>query len=458
MIDNSIRNPAVSGIFYPGDAQTLQASIDDLLDKAPRFTIQPKAIIAPHAGYMYSGSIAATAYASLAEHAHKIKKVVLLGPAHTVYFKGIAADSADYFATPLGNIPIDHSLREKALSLPFVQTLPEAHEKEHCLEVQLPFCQRILNDFTLLPLVVGDCSKALVMKLLETVWGGAETLIIISSDLSHYLPYNMAQQKDSQTCLYIDTLKEDAIEHDGACGYFPLRGFLAFARRRGMVANRLALCNSGDTAGDKSRVVGYAAYHFYEQLRVSDYCGEELLEVADNTIKTGAVENKAFEYDACQYSDVMNLHIPSFITLTKQGQLRGCMGSLKPTDKLITNVIQNAHRAAFSDPRFPPVQSHELEDIAISISLLTPLVPLYFDSYEHLLSQLTPGQDGLLLRFQHYQATFLPSVWAQLPDKDSFIRHLLNKMGLPPNFWPPKMQAWAYQAEYIQSEGSITRV
>jgi AmmeMemoRadiSam system protein B/AmmeMemoRadiSam system protein A len=455
MTDSTIRLPAVAGLFYPGDQHTLQTIVDDLLQQSPRFTLQPKAMIVPHAGYMYSGSTAARAYSSLDKFADTIKKVVMLGPAHMVYFKGIALDSANYFATPLGDIPIDESLRRQALKLPFVQSLSQAHSKEHCLEVQLPFCQRVLGDFTLLPFVVGDCSKEQVMQLLDVVWGGPETLIVISSDLSHYLPYAVAQQKDSETCLFIDSLEEEAIGHDSACGYYPLRGFLAYARQRGMVANRLALCNSGDTAGDKSRVVGYAAYHFYEQLRVSDYCGEELLALANQTIEAQAMEGRAFEYEPSRYSDVLNLLIPSFITLSKQGQLRGCMGSLKAQDNLGRNVIHNAHQAAFADPRFEPVQGHEIEELSISISLLTPLVPVQFSSYEQLLEQVRPGIDGLLLQYQHYHATFLPSVWETLPRKEEFIHHLLVKMGLAKNFWSPQMQAWTYQTEYIQAANTI---
>ncbi len=256
----NIRHAAVAGMFYPDDAEELQQFI--LANIKPTDTPAPKAIIAPHAGYIYSGSIAASVYQQLQNARYTIKKVVLLGPSHRVPLLGLAASSADYFQTPLGNIPIDHDNINKLLALKQVKTLDQAHVMEHSLEVHLPFLQTVLNDFVLTPLVVGDAAPLEVSEVLETVWGGDETLIVISSDLSHYHDYNTAQAMDRATSDAIINLQPDKLGYEDACGRNPIKGLLTIAKQRGMHCELIDLRNSGDTAGDKSQVVGYGAYAF----------------------------------------------------------------------------------------------------------------------------------------------------------------------------------------------------
>lgn len=445
----ALRQPAVAGTFYPENPTALQQMVDAFLAKARRFEPQPKALLVPHAGYVYSGAIAAQAYASLEHYQQGIKKIVLLGPAHTLYFKGIAYDPVDAFLTPLGEVPQSQDLLNQIKELPMVVSLAEAHEREHCLEVQLPFCQREFSDFEILPLVVGDCPEEAVVTLLDKIWGGQETLIIISSDLSHYLPYYQAVEMDNRTCLHIDTLEGDSLQHESACGYFPLRGFLAYARQRGLYARLLEKCNSGDTAGEKSRVVGYAAYHFYEDLRIGDHCRDSLIGLATETIRVQAAEARPYRISLENYSEILQIRAPSFITLQKQGELRGCMGSLQTHELLAENVSANAYRAAFEDPRFPKVRAEELSEISVSISILSPLAPLRFSSEAELLAMLRPGIDGLVLVYPGHQATFLPVVWESLPQKEAFLAHLKLKMGLAATFWSPEIRAYRYTAEYI---------
>ena len=219
-----------------------------------------KAIIVPHAGYVYSGSIAASAYKQLQQNANIIKHVILLGPNHRVPLNGIASTSATHFATPLGTVPVDQLAIKELETLPQVHCVDAAHEQEHSLEVHLPFLQVLLNDFTIVPLVVGECSAAEVAEVLQTVWGGSETLIIVSSDLSHYHDYQTARHMDKQTSLAIEQLKPENIGHDGACGRNSINGLLTLARNMRLHVTTLDVRNSGDTAGDKSRVVGYGAY------------------------------------------------------------------------------------------------------------------------------------------------------------------------------------------------------
>lgn len=261
---STIRPTAVAGMFYPDDRDELHEMVADFLREAgSAHDPAPKAIIAPHAGYIYSGPIAASAYSHLAPSRDTIRRVVLLGPSHRVAFPGIAVSNADYFHTPLGDIPLDHELREQVAQLPQVQRFDQAHQMEHSLEVHLPFLQEVLGDFTLLPLVVGDATPADVAGVLRAVWGGEETLIVVSSDLSHYHDYATAQRMDRATSNAIEQLKPEAIDYDNACGRTPLSGLLLVAKEKRLHAETIDLRNSGDTVGTRDQVVGYGAYLFH---------------------------------------------------------------------------------------------------------------------------------------------------------------------------------------------------
>lgn len=256
----STRRPAVAGTFYPADPRELRAIVADLLASASSAEAAPKAIIAPHAGYRYSGPIAASAYRRLAAARNRIRRVILLGPSHRVAFRGIAIPSVSEFATPLGTVALDHAALASLADLPFVQIRDEAHAFEHSLEVQLPFLQELLDDFTLVPLVVGDADPTEVARVLDRLWGGDETVIVISSDLSHYHDYATAQRMDRATSQAIEALRPEDIAYEDACGRLPVSGLLLASRRRGLQAATIDLRNSGDTAGPRDRVVGYGAY------------------------------------------------------------------------------------------------------------------------------------------------------------------------------------------------------
>lgn len=261
----NIREPAVAGSFYPGQPQQLVDNVNALLVAVSAISraTPPKAIIVPHAGYIYSGATAARAYATLEANATAIRRVVLLGPVHRVPVRGLALPGADVFATPLGTIKIDREADATIAALPQVVISAAAHRLEHSLEVQLPFLQTVLDDFKLVPLAVGDASAEQVAEVLEQLWGGPETLIVISSDLSHFLSYQHAQQVDRHTVDSILALRPLA-NHEQACGATPVNGLLLAARRHQLQTRLLDICNSGDTAGDKQCVVGYASLAFYE--------------------------------------------------------------------------------------------------------------------------------------------------------------------------------------------------
>jgi MEMO1 family protein len=261
----AVRKPAVAGMFYPDDPCELHEMITAFMHEAKASGSVPKAIIAPHAGYVYSGAIAASVYALVAPAKGKIKRVVLLGPSHRVPFRGLAATSAEHFETPLGRIEIDREAIASIADMKQVQVLDQAHAAEHSLEVQLPFLQEILGEFKLVPLCVGDAAAQDVGEVIEKLWGGPETLIVVSSDLSHYHQYKTARRMDEATSKAIEGLHPDDIDYEQACGRIPVSGLLVVAQKKGLHARTVDLRNSGDTAGSKDQVVGYGAYAFEQR-------------------------------------------------------------------------------------------------------------------------------------------------------------------------------------------------
>jgi AmmeMemoRadiSam system protein B/AmmeMemoRadiSam system protein A len=423
----SVRPAAVAGMFYSRDPRALAAEVEDLLcgveALSPRPGI-PKALVVPHAGYIYSGPVAAQAYDELARARGIVRRVVLLGPVHRVPVRGLAAPSAEAFATPLGNVPIDRAALRALHDLPQVVKSDAAHAMEHSLEVQLPFLQTVLGEFSLVPLAVGMASVEEVAEVLERLWGGPETLIVISTDLSHYHGYEQARSVDAATLARIAGCATD-IDHDEACGATPLNGLLSHAKKHGIPVRLLAACNSGDTAGDKDRVVGYSSFALYE---VSDaLAGAALIGLA-----RGAIEEKLFDQKAPSVdAPWLRQAGATFVTLLKNGELRGCIGSLQAARALAEDVAENALGAAFRDPRFPALSADEWRHCEVEVSLLSAPKPLRFTDEADLLRQIRPGEDGLILEAEGRRGTFLPQVWDSVPDKREFLGELLRKAGLP---------------------------
>ena len=265
MLSSRVREAAVAGSFYPGDPEVLRDTVDALLAEAPSppaGTPVPQAVIVPHAGYVYSGSTAALAYARVAGGRDTIRRVVVIGPTHRVPVRGVALPGADGFGTPLGVLPVAQAWAQDRLAdVPAACVFAETHRQEHAVEVQLPFLQRTLGDVEIIPLLAGDATGEDVADVLDALWGGRRTLVVISSDLSHYLPYEQARRVDAQTIARIDAL-DGPLDPAQACGATPINGLLVAARRHGLRPTLLGACSSGDTAGDRSRVVGYCAFAF----------------------------------------------------------------------------------------------------------------------------------------------------------------------------------------------------
>ncbi|HET7298718.1 MAG TPA: AmmeMemoRadiSam system protein B [Burkholderiales bacterium] len=427
---SSVRPAAVAGMFYPRDARSLAAEVDDLLggvnEFAPRLGY-PKALVVPHAGYIYSGGVAARAYDELVPARGLVKRVVLLGPTHRVAVRGLAMPSAGGFATPLGTVRVDNAALDSVRDLPQVVVSDAAHAMEHSLEVQLPFLQKMLGDFALAPFAVGMASFAEVAEVIERLWGGPETLIVISTDMSHYHSYEQARAIDGFTIKRIAAFATD-IHHEEACGATPLNGLLFFSRQRNLSLKLLAACNSGDTAGGKDRVVGYSAFGLYEGGEVSlDEAGGTLLSLARGSIET----NLLGKPEPTTAASWLSQSGATFVTLTKEGNLRGCIGSLEAARALAEDVVQNALGAAFRDPRFPAMTAAEWSQCRVEVSLLSTPKPVRFADEANLLEQIEAGEDGLIVEAEGRRATFLPQVWEDIGDKRVFLSHLLRKAGLP---------------------------
>lgn len=449
----TVKEPAVAGLFYPQETDVLRHTVDEFLQHGISVGCLPKCIVAPHAGYQYSGAVAGSAYAVLKSLGQGIKRVVILGPAHRVAVPTCALPSQDFFATPLGQVPVDRAMIEELLQTQAVTVNDAAFAQEHSLEVQLPFLQRALGDFTVVPILVGGANLVSIAHLLAQVWRGPETLIVVSTDLSHYLSYAEALQTDLTTVEAVSTLRLDHLKPAQACGFHPLLGLMHFARTIGLTVRAIDYKNSGDTAGTKDRVVGYGAYHFYADNEPEGlYSFEQkqaLLYVAKQSILQGLKSHQPLSIDVKQLPFPAELCRDSFVTLEKQGQLRGCIGSIQAHRQIALDVCENAFKAAFHDPRFPPVTESEVNDIALSISLLSPFVPIQFSSEADLLQKIRPGIEGIVIQDQQKSALFLPHVWSQLPDREQFLQALKKKAGFATTYWSNTITVHGFTADVI---------
>lgn len=465
---NATRPHAVAGSFYPASPTVLNSTVAELLlsvRKTDEISRQPKALIVPHAGYVYSGQTAASAYALLQPYADIIKRVILLGPTHRVAVHGLAIPASHYFETPLGKIEIDQEALASLKAMPQIVVSDEAHALEHSLEVQLPFLQKVLGSFKLVPLAVGSTEINDVADVINTLWGGPETLVVISSDLSHFHSYEQARQIDTHT---VNTILSGKLLHsfEQACGALPIDGLLVAAQAHGLQCHLIDICNSGDMAGDRSRVVGYASFSFTnpddqpkprtngDREKLTPEQGQALPAIARAQIGAalGLTNNHVASEPWLEQAGAV------FVTLRKQGELRGCIGSLQSHRSLFEDLKSNALGAAFHDPRFPAVTVKELDELQIEVSVIGPSMPITFDTEADALSQMTPGADGIILEYGRHRSTFLPQVWEQLPERREFMAHLKMKAGLPTDFWAADIRLSRYQVtKWSESAASMHR-
>ena len=464
-----VREPAVAGLFYPRDPADLSRALDALLADAKPQAIEGdlRALICPHAGYQYSGPVAASSYRLL--QGSGFRTVILLGVSHYAGFSGASVAVKDIYRTPLGDVPVSPKAAQLAKEAPFVpepQCLvqrppwssqashpqPPAGEDtpetwEHSAEVQVPFLQKTLGNFQLVPVVTSDADPERMARVLAGHLDDS-TLVVASSDLSHYHPYDQARELDTRCVQAICNLDIEQMKSQEACGRTPILALMYLARQLGWKAKLLDYRNSGDTAGNKEGVVGYAAIAFYAPRPQSFTAAErgQLLALARQTLRnvvakggvpdTSGLPAKLAEKKGC------------FVTLTTHGRLRGCIGNILPQGPLDRAIVTNATNAALHDPRFAPVQPAELDSIEIEISVLTEPVKLSFDSPDDLLKKLRPHRDGVVLKIGGRVTTYLPQVWAQISDKAEFLDSLSQKAGCDRSAWRnPGAEVFVYQVE-----------
>jgi AmmeMemoRadiSam system protein B/AmmeMemoRadiSam system protein A len=444
----------VAGMFYPADPAALSAALDEAFAAAPPCPFRAKMVVVPHAGIDYSGFVAAKALRAL-DAPKRLKRVVILGPNHRVPLDGIALHPAEAWATPLGVAPVAPDAARAILSLDGVEVDARPFAGEHSLEMVLIFVQRLLPGVEIVPVLVGAAEPALVEEALERLWGGPETAICLSSDLSHFLSAPAARGRDDATRAKIERGDWSELQSGDACGYSALRGAIRVAEARGMRATGIAFATSDQRGGPRERVVGYGAFAFEEAdaARLADADRARLLAVAAASLDFAAAHDGVAPEIAlgAAVSPALSAQRASFVTLEREAKLRGCIGSPASRTQLARDVAANAVAAGFGDPRFPPLTQSELAELTISISLLSPATPLASADEDELIAKLHPDRDGLILREKGAGALFLPSVWSALPDRREFVRHLKRKMGRAADHWSPSMHAWRFTAESFEA-------
>jgi MEMO1 family protein len=439
-------------MFYPAAPDALNALIADVRKRArPDGGVAPKVVIAPHAGLVYSGAVAATAFGAWARRPEPPRRLVVIGPAHRVAFSGVAIHPASKWRTPLGEIPVAGVTHAELAQAPGIIVDPRPFAGEHSLEMHLIMLQAMLRaPFEIVPILVGDADPGSVAEALRRVWGGPETVVAISSDLSHFLDQTSAQSIDSDTARRIETLDAAALDGRRACGFLPIRGALEIAAGRDMRVSGLHLATSADVGADASRVVGYGAFalEYAASARVADADRERLLSACMIALGEAArTGGKAPPPTLAAGSPALAAWRATFVTLTENEQLRGCIGSLDAGRTLIDDAVANTAQAAFADPRFPPLKESELTGLRLDVSILSYPRPIPTESESELVAALEPDRDGLILSAGKRRALFLPSVWRHLPDARAFVRHLMTKAGFDSNRWPEGLEARRFRVE-----------
>ena len=429
------RRTAVSGIFYPGEEVSLREKVQSLLKEAPIYPVRPTAIIVPHSTYGYSGSVAASAYASLKRFRKELNHIVILGAAHHNTVDGIAATDFAEFECPLGKVATNKEALTKLNKFDFVNVDNIAHSGEHSIEVQLPFLHEVLDDFTITPLIVGKSNENDIARIMEEL-SAPGTLFVVSATLSEYQTYSVATGIDRQTARSIELLDLSAIEAYNSLGSYAIKGLIQYAKNTDHSIKNIDYKNAGDTAGDKSRVIGYmASYCVRNDSRWAVATQEErdyLLAISYNTMaKRLGLPSKAVPAEP----KFTSKDVDTFITLRLNGELRGCSGTLYNPTNLVDGVVANTVDAAFEDMRFTPLTAAELNEIDITVSILSPLEKVSVDSEEALLDKLRVGVDGVAITCGFKRGNFLPRVWEKYPEPQVFWQQLKSRLGLEKYDW-----------------------
>lgn len=450
------KEPSFAGTFYPNNPEELNNLIDSFKDNKRAIEFKSKAIIVPHAGYMFSGHAAMSAF----QHLEPSENIFIIAPSHHLDFEHITMPKYTFFDTPLGSIEVNNRLI-KDIAEKFPCTISnDAFDNEHSIEVQLPFLQNIFYptkqsaaDFIknlkklgrkirIVPILVGRCDYRLISDLISTYWENSS--FVISSDLSHFYTQEQCRQIDTYTATIIETGKLECFEQEQACGLIGIKGLVDFANNNDCNLIRTEMYNSGDISEEKDRVVGYGAWFLYTSTKndyIEKFYSRYILDLARQSILYAINEE---QFVPCDIPTVLTEIGASFVTLKMSGKLRGCIGSVYPTKPLILDIIDNARNAGFQDPRFNPLTIEELQDIEVSVSLLSSIERIEFKDERDLLSKIYPY--GIIIAERNKRAVYLPVVWEQLPDREIFLNSLKEKAGLPPTYFSRTLEAYKFTA------------
>lgn len=452
------KKPVFAGSFYPEKAEELTNLLNSYKQELD-ITSKSKAIIVPHAGVYYSGHAAMAGF----QHLEFNDNIFIIAPSHHENINNIALPEYTYFDTPLGSVEINNRLiKEITEKFPCILS-NEVFDNEHSIEVQLPFLQTLFNPpilsakdlvkeikkigkkIKIVPILVGKCDYRLISDIISAYWENSS--FVISSDLSHFYSKQECRQIDAYTSTIIETGKIDFFQPMQACGLTGIKGLVDFANNNDCSLIRIMTYNSGDISGENDRVVSYGSWFLStdsrDEIVVKKY-SKYILDIAKQSI--GSVF-KEEEFVPHGIPPVLTQYGASFITLKLNGQLRGCIGSVYPTKPLILDIIDNAKNAAFYDPRFEPLTEDELNSLEISISILSSIERIKFKDERDLLSKIYPH--GIMLAEGANRAVYLPIVWEQLPEKEDFLNSLKEKAGLPPNYFSRTLEAYKFDAVYI---------
>lgn len=446
-----IKEAGVAGLFYPKTAEEIKSFIKNYGETNKKvYPISTRAIIAPHAGYVYSGQIAAEAIQYLDE---KVKNIFIIAPAHRVETHNIVLSSYDEWNTPLGNIKINQEINQKLIDKYKCEIDDSVFEPEHSVEVQIPFIQTKYQQVNIIPILVGAVNDNRIMQIINEYYSDESNAFIISSDLSHFNKSEEAKKIDTITANMIENLDVSAFKHNQACGALGIAALVNFAASKNYSLIRVRLRNSGDITGENESVVGYGAWIMAEESKTKFLKNNYADLIHAICVKTLIKSFDTTEIDIDrEFPNLPNIFAElgaCFVTLNKNGKLRGCVGSIVAHQQLVVDLMRNTYNAAFMDNRFEPLKKEELNNLTLKVSLLSNPVKMTFEDEMDLLNKIRPYVDGLIIRDGNYQAVYLPSVWEELPNKIDFLRSLKVKAGMEPDHFSDTFEAYRFTAELV---------
>lgn len=448
-IEQRVKEPTLAGTFYTNNKEDLSDQMEYFAAESKNYYNTPtRAVIVPHAGLVFSGRVA---YEGINQLDKNIKNLFIIAPSHKVAFDGIAVSSYNALKTPIGQSYIHHDLTQELMDKFGAKVNDETFDSEHSLEVELPIIQSIFKHANIIPIMVGKDSPAIIDQIISEYYPDEKNGFIISSDLSHFLTDEEARKMDAETAKMIESGDIRQFRYEQACGAIGIAGLVSYANKNNYSLIRIDMTNSSEASEDKSRVVGYGSWFLYEGTKM-DYIEKNYQKLIPQLCKI--VLKSTFDKGqvTIQYPQILDEEGACFVTLEKDGMLRGCIGSIVAHRPLITDLVENTRNAAFNDRRFNPVTPEEVDSLKINVSILTPAYKIDFKDEADLLEKITPEKDGIIVIDGEHQGVYLPSVWEELPDKKEFWNSLKVKAGLTEDYWSDDLKAYRFETIYMKED------